>query len=804
MASQQKIESIEMTSRSVSPASIVDQETLPSPESADSVSTQTTKQEPIQEQAPAVTDILLSQNGGEENGHQIEPPHAQVCPLERHVLYSIITIALFALVSLSAACWLVAHIQTKTRGEYIKAQPIKGPFNSTTAKLIDAASSMLVAPAIIAIANWHIFKLARLSAVNEHPDRSSTASLTVLVEIAGTDWGSTSPLKFWTFLRSQKPRIICLGVITILSALSISFLGNVVAYEAEGENVAWTKELENILTSVSIKAPGKENPHLRFVLEEGPSPIGSGLTQFHAGFGTRTEFLTKQSLTVGMDKGPAVKYPLVALNENAVWVGSFCYPGDSTIDFEEPTERFGKLPPFRQSSADFAQLEREDESYNLTFWGIACHLERSTGRAIVSVDGTHWSIAPETFRDQKLETRHDVPALLEGQYFDTFDDGRVGRAPGLGGHLLRATLGVYRETELASWNIETLVDAFLWFEAESRSAPQNDRQADQSDKSASSFKATAGEPQGYTMTFIPWLLLCGLVTLGASCVLTVVLTLDSLNVPSLRSGRVLDSIRLTADVGVALEKKDFEAASTWDGDKLNMCADEVQFRYKKDLRPGKDGCLVGVRLQQVRGCGAELTDNRSPEVFAATFKMSPRESNSTETFSRPVSPLTIDEEPTEPAATDAGRSGQKERTTVTESLLPKVAEDKPQRQSEGVPRRQTGNNVLADVTIVALIALGATSVSFWMIFQIKFNTGKGFIEAATIGGRFSSSWAKLVDAGCSIVLAPAVLALANWYIFKLVRLCAVNQDAIRDRPISLKALAELAGTDWGSYSLFKH
>ncbi|KAF5010375.1 hypothetical protein FDECE_3491 [Fusarium decemcellulare] len=183
--------------------------------------------------------------------------------------------------------------------------------------------------------------------------------------------------------------------------------------------------------------------------------------------------------------------------------------------------------------------------------------------------------------------------------------------------------------------------------------------------------------------------------------------------------------------------------------------------------------------------------------------MSPRESNSTETFSRPVSPLTIDEEPTEPAATDAGRCDQKERTTVTESLLPKAAEVKPQRQSEGIPRRRTGNNVLAD-TIVALIALGAMSVSFWMIFQIKFNTGKGFIDAATIGGRFSSSWAKLVDAGCSIVLAPTILAAANWYIFKLVRLCAVNQDAIRDRPISLKALAELAGTDWGSYSLLKH
>ncbi|EXA48821.1 hypothetical protein FOVG_05484 [Fusarium oxysporum f. sp. pisi HDV247] len=67
-----------------------------------------------------------------------------------------------------------------------------------------------------------MFKLDRLSAVNEHSGRNSAVSMKVLVEVASTDWGSFSPLKFWTFVRSRRPRVICLEMIAVFSALSFS------------------------------------------------------------------------------------------------------------------------------------------------------------------------------------------------------------------------------------------------------------------------------------------------------------------------------------------------------------------------------------------------------------------------------------------------------------------------------------------------------------------------------------------------------------------------------------------------------
>ncbi|KAI8685275.1 hypothetical protein NCS55_00198300 [Fusarium keratoplasticum] len=229
-------------SRSVSPATAVAEQQTP-PEPTDASSTATAKHESTEDIIPADAHNPSVPGDGDKSQEQAESPPELVTPLKKHVLYSIIIIAITGLFALSAACWLVAFIQTKVDGGYIKAVRIGGNVSSTWAKLIDAAASMLVAPAILAITNWHMFKLARLSAVNEHDKRDSKASLNVLVEVAGTDWGSTSPLKFWTFLQSQKPRIICLGVISILSALSFSLLSNVTAYEEAG-SVNTTTTLE--------------------------------------------------------------------------------------------------------------------------------------------------------------------------------------------------------------------------------------------------------------------------------------------------------------------------------------------------------------------------------------------------------------------------------------------------------------------------------------------------------------------------------------------------------------------------------
>ncbi|KAF4957093.1 hypothetical protein FSARC_11402 [Fusarium sarcochroum] len=345
MSSPPENESFEMTHRPVTA-----DEDEPS-ESTSVTSIDTPKPEDGQGDTQAASDKLLTPDK-EETTEQTKPPMHIECPLENHVLYSLIMIIFVGITALVSACWLVAHIQIISDKGYIEAEVIGGTLSSTEAKLIDAAFSMLVAPTIVAITNWHMFKLARLSAVNEHRGRSSAVSMKVLVEVAGTDWGSLSPLKFWTFIRSKRPRVVCLGAIAVLSALSFSLLGNVVAYQ-----------------------------------------------------------------------------------------------------------------------------------------------QADTGASV-----------------------HEVQANIDE----------------------------------------------------------------------------------YTMTFVPWILLSGLITLGIACALTVGLSLDSWKVYSLRSGRMLDSIRLTADVGVALDKKVFEECSTWHGTKLNKCADEARFQYEADARLNSEtGHSTGIRLRQI-------------------------------------------------------------------------------------------------------------------------------------------------------------------------------------------------------------
>ncbi|KAF9776766.1 hypothetical protein IL306_005011, partial [Fusarium sp. DS 682] len=190
-------ESFEMTSRPVSPISVVTEED--DPESAETTSTGTPKPEDTLDSAQSVNDGLLTPDRGDEIAEKRAVALRLDYPLKRHILYSFITIIVIGSVCLVCGCWLIAYIQAKPDKGYIAAVVVGGKLSSTKAKLIDAAFSIFVAPAVVAIANWHMFKLARLSAVNEHSGRNSAVSMKVLVEVASTDWGSFSPLKFWTF-----------------------------------------------------------------------------------------------------------------------------------------------------------------------------------------------------------------------------------------------------------------------------------------------------------------------------------------------------------------------------------------------------------------------------------------------------------------------------------------------------------------------------------------------------------------------------------------------------------------------------
>ncbi|KAH7238048.1 hypothetical protein BKA59DRAFT_457406 [Fusarium tricinctum] len=657
MSSLPDSESLKLVDRPVSPISLVS-EARDGPDSPGTDSTGTSKHEDPQDNFQSVNDTLLDPVAPLESTGQRRVSFPTGSPVERHVLYSLITIIAIGTAAMISTCWLIAYIQSRSDKGYIKAVVVGGKLSSTRAKLIDAAFSMLVSPAVIAIANWHMFKLARLSAVNEHRARNSAVSMKVLVEVAGTDWGSLSPLKFWTFTRSKAPRVICLGAIAVLSALSFSLLGNDTysmlpqgtdqaaldkpPFQAEasyklqyllvrlqsttlksseegllGVNVSgWSRSTlspavmqlfdasvyrlqlscaPSNLQNVSIGLPDDHNPHLRIALEE--SPVSKLETaKYQAEFGLEKSFLTREELNNSNETYPDTRYPLVAFGGTAIWIGSIQLTQYDGLDGMIATKRWGNLSPFTQSNVAFPQLGTHDDSYNLTFSGVACHINRSTGRADVKVNGSDWSVIENTLFDEKLEQQHEVPILSFASAEVAFDDGARGKAPGLGGHLLRAALNVKSEASRPSWDLETLADAFLWYEMESRHVFLDNEQPNK----AMRYQVLSNIDE-YTMTFIPWILLSGLIALGVACGLSAGLSLDSWKVHSLRSGRTLDSIRLTADVGMALDKQIFEECSTWHGTRLNKCADEARFQYVADMRFNSetDTYSVGICLRQI-------------------------------------------------------------------------------------------------------------------------------------------------------------------------------------------------------------
>ncbi|KAF5536014.1 hypothetical protein FNAPI_11899 [Fusarium napiforme] len=580
IGAQPENESFEMANRPVSPLSLVAEED--DPESVDTGALGTPKPEDTQHGTQSDHDGLLAPSREDKITEDLTSVHTD-CPLNRHVLYSLITIAFIGSASLISSCWLIAYIQVKTDRSYIAAVIVGGKLSSTEAKLIDAAFSILVAPAVVAVANWHMFKLARLSAVNEHSGRNSAVSMKVLVEVASTDWGSFSPLKFWTFVRSRRLRVICLGMIAVLSALSFSLLGNAVAYQQAGVD---TSSSPSHLRDVSMMLPDKRNQHLRFVLEETASVFGSESITYEASLGTDQIDISDIVLN-----GKRDTYPLIAFNETALWIGVMNSGYDDAPVVT--TERWGSLIPFAKG---LPGTEHRQTNHSLAYSGLTCRLNRSTGWADVKVNGSDWSMIENTVVDEKPDTGHDIPVLSLTPRTDTFDDRRDGRPSGLGGHLLRAALGAVTEGSRQIWDLETLADAFLWYEIEARQVLLDNDQTVRAER----YQVQSNIDE-YAITFVPWILMFGLGTLGAACTLTIGLTLDSWRVYSLRTGRMLDSIRLTADVGVALDKQVFEECSTWHATRLNKCADEARFQYEPEARLDSATGIytLGIRLRQI-------------------------------------------------------------------------------------------------------------------------------------------------------------------------------------------------------------
>jgi hypothetical protein len=152
--------------------------------------------------------------------------------IPKNIFLAIGVITFFAITTFTVSIWVITYTKSHDKGNYTGAVIIGGAFSVTAAKLIDVVVSILVAPAILALANYYIFKLVRATAINERSHGKRSVSVEALIEVSVTNWGSYHPGKHWTLSRTGDLRLSLVACVAILSAISFSFMSNVVAYEA--------------------------------------------------------------------------------------------------------------------------------------------------------------------------------------------------------------------------------------------------------------------------------------------------------------------------------------------------------------------------------------------------------------------------------------------------------------------------------------------------------------------------------------------------------------------------------------------
>lgn len=112
---------------------------------------------------------------------------------------------------------------------------IGGHLTQTQAKAIDFVCSALLAPLLMACLNFVWFACARVCVVNEHaPTHRGGAGVPLqsLARASRTAFGTYDLLGLWELFSAKTWRLSVLGAVALLSAISSSALGNIIAYES--------------------------------------------------------------------------------------------------------------------------------------------------------------------------------------------------------------------------------------------------------------------------------------------------------------------------------------------------------------------------------------------------------------------------------------------------------------------------------------------------------------------------------------------------------------------------------------------
>jgi hypothetical protein len=143
-----------------------------------------------------------------------------------------VLLQVFAIVFILAFLIYVVRTSSIREAWLFSNVPIGGGFTQIQAKAIDFAVGALLAPIVIASANFLWFDTSRVACFNEKCNGPNAVSLQALAEVATTSSGSYNVLKHFALVKTHQSRLFLLGILVLFSALSSTLLSNAIAYEA--------------------------------------------------------------------------------------------------------------------------------------------------------------------------------------------------------------------------------------------------------------------------------------------------------------------------------------------------------------------------------------------------------------------------------------------------------------------------------------------------------------------------------------------------------------------------------------------
>jgi hypothetical protein len=203
---------------------------------------------------------MLSGEGSNDVPHEVPFPNGKdkADRPQRRYRFQLYVVNLVAGISLVAlAAFLAFCARTRDSISWWNSRPLGGHLTLGQAKAIDFVTGAFFAQLLLAALTFLWFSSARSSIYVNQGDKHQGVSLHTLVEASCTSQGSYNPIKLKNLFGSGRFPFICLGILTLVVALSGSLVSNVLAYEAYSRHrVPGTVTLTSLSDDIVAQSPG--------------------------------------------------------------------------------------------------------------------------------------------------------------------------------------------------------------------------------------------------------------------------------------------------------------------------------------------------------------------------------------------------------------------------------------------------------------------------------------------------------------------------------------------------------------------